>query len=622
MDLKYKNKNDPTWEETSSDKDDLVNEKETRKRPRSLEEIQQGVYLEQQKERERIRRLQEAEKALEDAKIAHEKKLEEERLKKQQEEEKLKKQAEVNALNNSDDTDSEDDFDESCATTVEIIKHRAKKFFLDALKWTKKHKVITGVIAAVLVLIIAAAGTVNYFLDKINYVGDESKVEYITLSTGEVINVKRLKPDENGIYTLKDGRRVNAESTVWNLDGSIVFFDGSYVLTNGIIVQADGTTFYPDQTLVFQDGTYYTNTEIQTNSEGYLFFSCGVNAHCTSFVCAKDGTCTPKKSIIKNLKYNPTTPWNALNGKTSELESLSEEDAEDYEFEKALSGSKKELADLDEEIKRNYNNNEIWYNNDIQNILIMGIDEGSKIYPYGRSDAMIILSVNKRTHAVKMISLSRAAYVGIQGYDNTRLNHAHGLGGASLAIDTIERNYKVRIDNFVETGFSTFKQIVNVLDGVSINLTSAEAKALKKKIEAAKLEYKGAGTYNLNGDLALEYVRLRKIDTDRERTGRQRKVLLSIASKVKTLNLFQLTTLANRILPLITTNMTKAEILGQLTNVGSYLSGDIKQYVVPKGGYPLTLVDNFEVLKLDWTAEVKYIHEVMYGDVVPSYYKK
>lgn len=636
MDIKYKNENDPTWEKTTPGQDDDLNENST-KRPRSLEEIQQGVYLEQQRERERIRRQKEAEEALEHARLEKERKAEEERLAKERLEQ------EQNAIDETysdvDNQDINEDYQE--VTDDELVEEqlpgfkgfiqKIKVFSKKTLKWMKKHKVITSIIAVLLALIIAATAVINHFLNKINYVDDNGnssnseEVKFVNLSTGEIIDVSKLTKNADGTYTLPDGRRFNTDRTVWNTNGSVVFYDGSYILADGTAVLTDGTTFYPNGSLVFQDGSYYSNTEITSDREGYLHFPNGVTAHTTGFSCAKSGLCTPKNSLLKNLKHNPTQEWNALDktpiGQKVEPDKTAEE-IEDDEFEKALANSRNQLADSDADIARNYNNNEIWYNPDIQNILIMGIDYGNKNYPYGRSDAMIILSVNKKTHAVKMISLSRAAYVGIAGYENTRLNHAHGLGGAALAVDTIERNYKVRIDNFVETGFDTFKQIVNVMDGVSIKLSSAEAKALKSKITKAGLTYKGEGTYNLNGDLALEYVRLRKIDSDRERTGRQRKVLLSIASKVKTLNLIQLTNLANKILPLITTNLTKSEILGQLTNVGTYLNGEVKQYVVPKGGYPLTLVDDFEVLKLDWASEVKYIHQIMYGDVVPSYYKK
>ena len=533
-----------------------------------------------------------------------------------------------------------------------------QKFFYPFTCFVRRHKVISIICLTLFVIILSFVLTINHLLNKIDYVSQddyfsevgsgadksnenadeeesEKELKYITLSTGEIIDVSKLTRNADGTYNLPDGRRFNKDRTIWNTDGSMVFYDGSYMLPDGTAVLTDGTTFYPDELLVFQDGTFYKKTKISVDTEGYVSFFNGIVAHLTNFICAKDGTCTAKVSAISNLKYTVSGSWNAFDKdrgtaeqiinvtgdkskKTDDSKAKEEKDEDDI-IREALAN-----ADglNDDEIAENYNNNQIFYSNDIKNILLMGIDEGSKRYPYGRSDSMIVISVNTKTKAVKMVSFSRAVYAAIAGYDNTRLNHAHGYGGAPLAIDTIERNYKIKIDNYVETGFETFKQIIDVLGGVEITLNGAEANALKSKIKKAGLEYKGKGTYNLNGSLALEYVRLRKIDTDRERTARQRKVLMSIASKFKSQNAFQLTNLANKILPLIRTDMSKSEIISQLTTVGSYLNGNVEQYVIPHKSSALTLIDEYEVLIVDWKDEVKYVHKVFYDGVATEYYAK
>lgn len=500
------------------------------------------------------------------------------------------------------------------------------------VRFIKGHKVITAVVAVIVFLVLAAVLTVNYYLSKINYVKQEDYIpqqqqekqnipKYITLSTGEMIDVRDLERNADGSYTLPDGRRFNLDRTIWNLDGSMVFYDGSYMLADGTAVLADGTTFYPNETLVFQSGKFYEKTRISVDSEGYVKFYNGVIAHITNFMCSEDGTCTAKDSALSDLKYNVSGSWNAFDKDKSNVQKavINEEDIEDSEEAKALANAE---GLNDDDVASNYNNNEIWYSDDIKNILLMGIDNGSKRYPYGRSDSMILISLNTKTKGVKMLSFSRAVYAAVAGYENTRLSHAHGYGGAPLAIDAIERNYKIRIDNYVETGFSTFEQIIDVLDGVTLDISSSEAKALKSKIIAAGIPYVGAGTYLLNGKLALEYARLRSIDSDRDRTARQRKVLLSIASKVKSQNPIQLSLLAERILPLITTDMSKMEILSQLANANNYLNGNIEQYVIPQHSSKLQLIDNYEVLTVDWKSEVKHLHELVYGGVEPKYYAK
>ena len=137
------------------------------------------------------------------------------------------------------------------------------------------------------------------------------------------------------------------------------------------------------------------------------------------------------------------------------------------------------LLDADAAIRANLDDSKKWYSDQVMNIMLFGYDYGSKQYPYGRSDAMIVLSINKTAKKVKIISLSRTAYAAIPGYKNTRLSHAHGYGGPDLAIRAIEQNYKFRIDNFVACSFDSFKQIIDAFGGVPITLTDKEAKVMR-----------------------------------------------------------------------------------------------------------------------------------------------
>lgn len=273
------------------------------------------------------------------------------------------------------------------------------------------------------------------------------------------------------------------------------------------------------------------------------------------------------------------------------------------------SDEKVALSSADESIGKNLDNSQIWYSDDVTNILLMGIDYGGKSYPYGRSDAMIVVSVNKATQKIRLVSFSRAAYVAIEGYRNTRLNHAHGYGGAALAVSTIENNYKIRIDNYVSTTFDAFEKIIDSFGGVKITLTSAEAKSLNNKFGC----FPSAGTYNLNGEQALIYARTRKIDTDKERTGRQRKVLLSLAQKAKAMNASSIVDMLNVVLPLVTTDFSKSELISQAANAYRRLGWDFEQYVIPHKSSKLVLRDGFEVVLIDWQDEVKYVHELFYN---------
>ena len=275
------------------------------------------------------------------------------------------------------------------------------------------------------------------------------------------------------------------------------------------------------------------------------------------------------------------------------------------------------LAEADSSIQNNAS--KIRYSDDVYNILLMGIDYGSKNYPYGRSDSMILVSINKNQKTIKLVSLSRAAYAAIRGYKNTRLSHAHGYGGAPLAIDTVERNYKIRIDRYVSVGFDSFKKIIDAFGGVSINLTSVEQNVLNGAFPG---KFPSAGTYTLNGEQALVYARLRATDNDRTRTGRQRNVLMALSQKAKSMSVTDALGILNVVLSLVRTNFTRTELVKQAANALSYLKWDISQDILPVSGTGLVLRDQFEVILVDWEKEVSYTNDLLFKGVEIKYENK
>jgi len=500
-------------------------------------------------------------------------------------------------------------------------------YFTKLTEFLYKHKVATIIVVVLIFLVCSVVAVGNYYLSKIRYddgstppsvVYTEESTTQVQLGTGEyiTINVSQMNPD--GSFTLSDGRIYYTDGSVRNPDGSTVFKDGSYITADGLAVLSDGTTIYRDGNIVFQDGSFLPASGITVDALGNAVFSDGARKHISEFLIDKTGRVTIKNDgnnllqIGNNIPSQPTQPVPQEDDKADEIIQAAKDNDK----------LKEELKQNDKLIEENAHNDEIWYNDNVMNILLMGIDQGGKNYPYGRSDAMIIVSINKVTKKIKLISVSRTAYVAIDGYPNTRLNHAHGYGGAQLAVKTIEDNYKIRIDNYISTTFDAFKELIDAVGGVTINLTKKEASALKSKLKANGYEYIGAGAYNLNGPMALEYVRLRKIDTDRERTQRQRNVLTALANKAKSMNIFQLNLMLNRVLPLITTDLSKTEIVSQLVNVPTYLSSDFEQHVLPHKSSKLTLIDNFEVVLVDWKDEVKYTHKLIYEGVTPSYYTR
>lgn len=229
-------------------------------------------------------------------------------------------------------------------------------------------------------------------------------------------------------------------------------------------------------------------------------------------------------------------------------------------------------------------------NNDgLLNILLIGQDrrpdEGRQ-----RSDCMILCSLNPETKELSMISFLRDLYVQIPGHSDNRLNAAYVYGGFDLIKETLEHNFGVAVDGCLEVDFDSFEQIVDILGGVEIELTSAEAEI----VGSGATE----GLCHLNGAQALTYTRIRKIDSDFQRTARQRTLLNAVFSKMKGCTVTELMTVVGEILPLMTTDMTDEELMSFAFNLASSLSElKIENYGVPSSGnYQNATINGMAVL--------------------------
>ena len=213
---------------------------------------------------------------------------------------------------------------------------------------------------------------------------------------------------------------------------------------------------------------------------------------------------------------------------------------------------------------------------DIINILLIGQDTRN-VKKKGLSDSMILVSVNLETKKLVMTSFMRDLYVEIPstngGYYKQRINTAYPVGGMEKLDATLKHNFGVEVDNNIEVDFSGFKTIVDVMGGVDIELTKAEAYHLKTYPEYVSKNWKlKEGVNHLTGEQALAYSRIRKIDDDFVRTSRQRTVLTKLLEKVKDMSLSELIALAEEFIPLITTDMTNAEITKYIMQIAPVLS--------------------------------------------------
>ncbi|MDR1928402.1 MAG: LCP family protein [Oscillospiraceae bacterium] len=272
------------------------------------------------------------------------------------------------------------------------------------------------------------------------------------------------------------------------------------------------------------------------------------------------------------------------------------------------------FKDADKNIRDNVSDNLLWYHEDVYNVLLAGLDyggkEGFKDQYYPRADALLLVSANRHTRVVTVVSLSRASYVAIPGFANGRINLGHAYGGAKLLVQTVEHNYKVRVDAFMTVDFDGFVTLIDIMGGVNITLDQAEYDALAAAFQLGD----GPGTYLLNGGEALAYARLRYIDSDRARTERQRKILRQLASETRRLSMNQIRDCINGILPLVTTDLGNLELMSLLP----YAGYRITEAVIPRKAVPLTVVNGQEVLLLNWSNVRSDVHDLLYPGMIPA----
>lgn len=227
--------------------------------------------------------------------------------------------------------------------------------------------------------------------------------------------------------------------------------------------------------------------------------------------------------------------------------------------------------------------NGLYHDDKILNVLLMGVDD-YQANDKGRSDSMLMVSLDRRHEKLKMTSFMRDMYVSIPGYQANKLTVAYSLGGPSLTVQTIENGFGVDIDRYVLISNDSFNKIIDRLGGVTLEITSAEAKLVNTYSGESSSKRLTGGIQHMTGRQAHYYSRIRDIGNDYERTLRQRKVLQSIIDEFKSSDLGTINGILYDVLPLVTTNMTKNEILSLAANSLTYLNYPTSQNRIPVDG--------------------------------------
>ena len=280
----------------------------------------------------------------------------------------------------------------------------------------------------------------------------------------------------------------------------------------------------------------------------------------------------------------------------------------------------------------------------VLNILLFGQDTAASAEDYGRSDTTILLSIDNVNKKLKLTSFQRDTYVNIPGLGDDKINAAFTFGGEKLSISTIESNFGIKVDKYATVDFSSFREVIEALGGVDIELNLEEIKYINAQIDVnhqtdrtSFLKYdetKEKQMMHLDGYQALWYARDRGEENlggnpeysfsgdDWDRTSRQRNLIQTIVKNLReNTSLTDLVGIANKIGPLITTNLKKGDITFLVSNLMTYMNYDMEEMSLPTLGnwrYGRT-DDGQSVIVIDnWDAVRKDLAEFIFEDSVVS----
>lgn len=209
----------------------------------------------------------------------------------------------------------------------------------------------------------------------------------------------------------------------------------------------------------------------------------------------------------------------------------------------------------------------------LRNIALFGIDSTTS---EGRSDAIMILTLDEKHNKVKLTSIMRDSYVNVNGKKD-KINHAYAYGGPELAIKTINENFGLNIRDFISVNFNSLAAIIDEMGGVQLRITEEEVPHIPG--------ISAPGVYNLTGQQALAYSRIRyATGGDYQRTQRQRNLMQGMYEGFRYTEIMEYPGLISSFLPYVTSNMSGTEMIKIGTEYGNIMSSGMDQYRFPRDG--------------------------------------
>lgn len=289
---------------------------------------------------------------------------------------------------------------------------------------------------------------------------------------------------------------------------------------------------------------------------------------------------------------------------------------EDFELFSAISSA----GSLNDYVKQWYYAGEPMQSKNVINVLLIGLDSKNGLKKGGRSDTMMLVSLNTKTKKIHMVSFFRDSWVYFKTPSGKeycgKMNGSYYYGKtAKCTVETIENVFKIKIDHYVVTDFSSFQSIVDTVGGIRVDVQEYESKNMMREWG---IECPVGENVLLNGEQAFYFARQRHSDADADvsRTRRQRQVITAFIESCRGASITQLSEILNDIFGYFRTDMTKTEIIGYAARAlaNGWLNYDIEQIKITD--YDMFRTPTFKGLSIvlqDYPKVAQLVQNEIYG---------
>lgn len=215
----------------------------------------------------------------------------------------------------------------------------------------------------------------------------------------------------------------------------------------------------------------------------------------------------------------------------------------------------------------------------------------------------------------------RDSYVDIGGWMD-KINHAYFYGGPEQAIAALNSNFGLNITDYMTVDFSSMADAIDAIGGIYIDVDYEEMQSLNINVREVAPEHKPLQDYGehiwLDGTWAVGYARIRNIDSDQARTGRQREVVMAIVDELKKKSVTELPAIAKEVIPMVETSLSYSEIMAFLPMMSKNIT--LQQTMIPgenDGAYD-AIIDEIYYMAYDLDSASQHIYDFIYNDIDPN----